>query len=274
LTKPTVLGFFITLLCASIFYYLIWHAIPHVRGGNHFALEYYKDFGDEPTSIVKKVIFSPLKLFSIIFQGLRLEYLGKLFAPVGFVSLLAPLYLLFSTADLLLNLLSSNTQLSQIYYQYTATISPFIYISAIFGIVYIKKKIPHKVIAGFLAICIVVSAFFFGPLPFALHPSVDMFTKQPYDKELIDSFISKIPKRYAISSTNNIGAHLSHRRQIFTVPVGMERADYVIFLLNDISAQPSLPKQWEMVETLKKNTNYKLIIEKNDFIVFKKAPFI
>lgn len=273
-TKATILGFVLMVICAGIFYYLISYAIPKARGSNHFALEYYKDFGDSPAKIARTILFSPTKTFSNIFQMQNFVYLQKLFAPLGFISFLSPFYLLFSLPDILINLLSNNTQLREIYYQYTSTITPFVYISAIFAAKYLVKKINYKILISFLIVSIISSTYFFGPLPFALNPSTDMFVKQPYDKELVDKFIAKIPRRSVISATNNIGAHLSHRRQIFTVPVGMDRADYVIFLLNDIAALPSLAAQWEMVETLKKNTKFKLLIQKNDFIVFKKAPLL
>ena len=115
------------------------------------------------------------------------------------------------------------------------------------------------------------SAYEFGPLPFSKNPNIDPIIKpQPY-KKIIDDFLYKIPQKYSIAATNNIGSHISHRHRIYTVPVGIDQADIIIFLLNDPFAQPSLEAQKQMVLDLKKDKNYIEVFKQNDFIVFKKS---
>jgi len=97
-----------------------------------------------------------------------------------------------------------------------------------------------------------------------------MFTKPQSNREIIEDFLSKIPEKYTIAATNNLGSHLSQREVIYTIPIGIDKADIVLFLLNDRFAQPSLGAQRQMVEKLKQDKNYIKVFEKDNFVVFKK----
>ena len=268
-----IFGLLIIVTSLSLFYYFIWIAIPQARGGGHFALQYYSDFGDSPSGIIKNIILSPNKTLPIIFEKNHLIYIFQLFFPLGFLSFFSPQILIFAIPDLVINLLSNNTQLHEIYYQYSSTITPFIFISAIYSVIRLKKRFKNLSYSG-LAILLVIlslySAYSMGPLPGSRRPNTDMFSKQLQNAGIIEDFLSDIPRRYSVAATNNIGSHLSHRQRIYTIPVGIDQADVVIFLLNDPYAQPSLAAQKEMVYKLRHDDRYIEIYELNDFIAFQK----
>ena len=122
----------------------------------------------------------------------------------------------------------------------------------------------------YLVFAVCISAYSFGPLPGAKSPNIAMFTTPQKDKEEIDRFLLKIRKRYSVAATNNLGSHLSRRQRIYTIPLGIEKADIIVFLLNDPFAQPSLEQQRKMVAQLKRNKNYLLVFEKSDFVAFER----
>lgn len=256
-----------------ILYFLVWYAIPKARGDQHFALSYYSDFGSSPTEIVKKIIFSPEKTLALLTQQDRLKYLGQLFSPLGFLSIFSPLGIFFALPDLVFMLLSNNSQLYQIYFHYASTITPFIFVSAIFGVKNMRKyiqRIPFSFFTYFIITTALITAYSYGPLPFAQNPNLDMMIKpQPY-RNAIDDFLSRIPQKYSIAATNNLGSHLSHRQKIYTIPVGLDKADIVVFLLNDPFAQPSLLQQKQMTQRLKKDKNYITLFAIEDFVAFQK----
>ncbi|MDO8659472.1 MAG: DUF2079 domain-containing protein [Candidatus Parcubacteria bacterium] len=274
LKKIKILGAIIIISSLTLFGYLVGVAIPYVAGGKeHFALSYYSNFGNSPAEIIKNVFLSPQKIILIFFESSRLEYLKHLFMPLGFISFLSPAYLIFAIPDLLIDLLSNNANLREIYYQYTSTITPFIFISGIYGVRQFSKwfpKIQLLAIALYIIFFTFMSAYSFGPLPGAAKPNLDMFTKPQENKEVIENFLSTIPENYTVAATNNLGAHLSHRQTVFTVPVGISEADFVLFLLNDGFAQPSLQVQKEMIVKLSNNKKYVKIFKQGDFVVFKK----
>lgn len=97
-----------------------------------------------------------------------------------------------------------------------------------------------------------------------------MFTRQLEDRKLIQTFISGIPQEYKVAATNNLGSHLSRRRNVFTIPEGLSEADIIVFLLNDTFAKPSPNAQREMAEKLKNDPKYKLLLEKGNFIALER----
>jgi uncharacterized membrane protein len=277
ITARKILGLIITLVSVLVFYFLIWLAIPNALGSQHFAISYYSDFGDSPTNIVKNVLLSPQKTLTTFFQKDQLNYLSQLFLPLGLLSFLSPLYLIFALPDLFINLLSGNSKLHQIYYQYSAIITPFIFIASIFAIANLKKwfsKIPNYAYAYYLLLATLFSAYSFGPLPFAKKPNIDMFTKPQENKVEIENFISNIPPHYSVSATNNIGSHLSQRQEIFTIPNGIDKADLIIFLVNDQRMQTDrqyFEEQTKIINKVENNKDYKQVLKINDsFIVFEK----
>ncbi len=267
--KQKALGSLIFILSSIIFYVLIWIAIPKSLGGEHFALSYYSDYGDSPGTIIKNVLLSPVKTLSTVFMSDRLNYLSQLFAPLGYLSLFAFPFLIFAGPDIGIDLLSSNPSLHQIYYQYSATVTPFIFISAIYGAYLLRKKIPeisYRGIAAFVLILTLVSAYRYGPLFFAKKPQTEMFTKPLENRAEVDKYIDSIPDSFSISSTNNLGSHLSHRENIYTIPQGMDRADIVMFLMRGASDQEK-----RTLNQIQNDPDYKLIKQDQTFYVFKKS---
>lgn len=271
--KIKFLGAGIIIFSIAVFSYLVLQAIPKSAAGQHFALSYYSEFGNSPLKIAINILSSPQKLISTVFEGNRLEYLSQIFMPLGFISLISPLFLIFIVPDLLIDLLSNNSNLHQIYYQYTATIIPFVFISSIFAVKKFTRwfpKISKFYIIIYLLIFTFISSYFFGPLPGAKNPNIDMITKPQANKKVIENFLSQIPEKYRVAATNNLGSHISRRQTIYTIPAGIDKADVILFLLNDKFAQPSLQAQKEMVNNLKRDRNYVKVFEKDDFVVFKK----
>lgn len=268
-----VLGLLTTVFSFGLFYLLVWKFIPLARGGQHFALSYYSDFGNTPTTVIKNIFLSPKIILKIIFEKSRIIYIYNLLFPVGFISLLAPQFLLFALPDLGINILSNNGQLREIFYQYTAIISPFLFIALIHGLSRAKKIFPKldTFFYWYLIIFTFLGTYYLGPLPGTVHQNVDMFVKQQADNHEIEAFLRGIPRNLSVAATNNIGSHLSHRQLIYTVPIGIDKADVIVFLLNDPYAQPSLKTQKEMAEKLKHDKNYRLLFAKGDFIAFQRV---
>lgn len=267
--KKKLLGSIIFLISIAMFYFLIWHAIPASLGSGHFALAYYSDFGDSPGKIIKNTIFSPMKIFNILLDPGRLSYLNQLFLPVGYMSLFAPVFLIFALPDLMINLLSNNIQLHQIYYQYTSPITPFLFITAILGVAGLKKikYIPSAVLIIYMVSVSLMAAYFFGPLPGSKESNLDMYTNQLKNKDRIENYLAHIPENISIAATNNAGSHLSQRQQIYTVPLGIGKADMVIFLLTNPS---TIVSEKEIVRQMRVNKDYTKILEEDTFIVFRK----
>lgn len=267
--KQRKLGLIIFSISSLIFYLLVWIAIPKALGSAHFALEYYADFGDSPGKIIKNIFLNPVQTIQTLLLPDRIGYLKQLFLPLGYLSFLAPFYLIFAGPDLGISLLSANPTLHQIYYQYSATVTPFIFISGIIAIKFIRKHIPEIPFNAFAVLIIIttlISAYTYGPLPFAKKPNLDMFTKPLPVRTSVDKYVNEIPGHESVSASNNLGSHLSHRKNIYVVPYGIGEADNVLFLITP-SANPYEKKA---LKDIKSDPNFFLIFNQDNFYVFKR----
>ncbi len=259
--------------CFVVFYLLVSHIIPSSRGDVHFALSYFSHLGSSPLEIVLSLFTSPQKWIQLVFAPERLSYLLSVFAPVAFLPVFSLPTLLFAAPDFAINLLSNNGQLHEIYYQYTASVTPFIFIATIYAVRFLKKRfsyVTHTRVGLVLITSSLISARILGPLPGTLRPNIDMYIKQIPNRHEISEFLETIDKDKSVAASNNIGSHLSQRKKIYTIPNGLKDADVVVFLLNDLYAQPSLASQKQMVEKLKKNPSYSVLYENGDFIAFSR----
>ena len=268
-----ILGTLLFIFGFGFSYLLIAKIIPFVKGSDHFALSYYADFGNSPLDILKTILLNPIKTFSTLFEHTRITYISQLIGPVGFLSLLAPVFLIFAVPDLLISLLSNNPQLHQIYYQYSASIIPFVFISAIYGsklIVDRIKFIDYQKISIYILITSLFYLYITGPLAGSKNANIDMFSKQLTNSKSISRFLSSIPKKYSIAATNNLGSHLSRRQNIYTLPIGLDKADVIVFLVDHGFSDQSIFEQKRVISKLSNNPQYFLVFQDKDFFAFKK----
>lgn len=270
------LGLTIFLSSFVIFFYLVLIAMPKVAGGKNFALSYYSDFGDSPLLILKNATTNPSKLISTVLRPERLGYLKDLFLPFAFLPVLSPLVIL-TFPSLFINMLSNNSLLYNIVYQYTATITPFLFIATIFAVKWLLKRTPTLNLTFYTLVILFFSlytAYDLGPLPGARIPNIEMYTHPLPNRKVVEDYIDKIPRRYSLATTNNLGAHLSHRLRIYTVPVGIDQADMILFLLRGSDIDSNVVAEKKAYLKVKSDLNYEKVFEDGKFIVFKKKPLI
>jgi uncharacterized membrane protein len=273
--KKKLLGGIVFIVSSLTLYLLIWKIIPQAAGMQHFALSYYSngEVTDSPTTLIEQFLFSPLRTFELIIQPARLNYLNALFSPLGYLAVLSPLFLFFAGPDLTINLLSTKAELYQIYYQYTAAITPFIFIASIFGAAFILKRIRFItpfILAVYLIGSGIYTSYLYGPLPGAKSPNLDMITKVNSDKNKINSVLSDIPSNYSVATSNSLGSHVTHRQYLFTIPYGWDDADYVIFLKNETNAYPSLTDHLSQITKLSTSSAYIKYFDDGTLVAFRK----
>ena len=141
-----------------------------------------------------------------------------------------------------------------------------------FSLKKMSKAIPmitFKTLSFIILLTAVSSAYSFGPLLFAKKPQDQMF-KNPLEKRReIDSFIQSIPRDSKVSATNNLVSKLSHREYIYEIPNGIERSDYILFLLKS-EVNQSIKSAQSYYLKVKDSEDYKLVYSVDNFYAFKK----
>src|SRR5438874_8674236 len=119
------------LLWAFIGFSIISHFYPGAQHNNFWYR--YQALGSSPGEAIVNLIIHPWLFFTTFVTLNRLYYLASLFRSTGFLSLLAPEWLLLALPGLAVNLLSTDSLSYSGVYHYNASIIPFVMLSAIHG---------------------------------------------------------------------------------------------------------------------------------------------
>lgn len=261
--RKIVPGILLTVIPTIIFFYLTSKAIPHARGNVHFALSYYSYIGSSTQGIVKNILLHPQIVLGHIFSLSSFYYLNELFIPTGYLALLSPLYLVFALPDMAISLLSTNTNLRSYQYHYGAIVMPFVYISTMYGMLFLIhriKKLPIKnILFYYILFSALITCYFYSPIPGMKDADYRPYTAQ--NTLLISHYLSLIPQNSSVSASNNVGAHLSHRDNIYVIPFALESADYIVLY----------GERKSTVNSVNRVTHEELVQDtKNNFYLFKK----
>ncbi len=274
----------LAIILISIFWFAVsvFYIIPLFRGGDHFATERYSELGDSPIKIILNLVLNPLTLAKYIFRKESWDYFVNLLGPVGFLSVLSPLQFLISLPELAINLLSQNGRMRYMIYHYTAVLTPFVFISAIYGankLINFKYQISNfkttdqksKITILLLLFVTVYYAYFKGPLPFAktknIHP-YKYVAKEVTDVALWGRILKD--ENLKISSVGQLSPFFTSRRYFYTFSDRYKLADYVIIRLNEIYQYPEKDELIPVYEDLIEDPNFRLIYQKTNFEVYKK----
>lgn len=281
--RKKALGLIIIFFSLLIFYALFWIFIPQVTvNQQHWALTYFSDFGSSQNEIIKYFLIKPFDLVGKFMSINSLYYYFQLFLPLGFLSFFAPKYLIYALPALTVNILSNNPMMRKIDYQYTSTIIPWLFISAISGFSFLQKTLPKIIprifsrkkttfFAGFLlTVFMILTSYLWGELPFTRETRLNYFRYIPVEKNTIDSLKKEIKPFHTVSATNNIAAHFSQRQFLFNYPIKYNSSDYVLIQLDDPYAWPSDQEQKRVLKELQNSQDYVMIAQLNTFYAFRR----
>lgn len=191
--------------------------IPHFNPLHQYDYMNRLPFGLTYKDNIKTIINNPLLLVHFMLDKAKLEYCIKLFAPLGFLSLLSPAHYILVAIPLLRNLIP-RPEFSgwyKISSHYTASVIPFIYISAIYGAGRVLEKIRYKKISLFISLFIIFSSLMFYGKTDAYKFARFLYTiKNNRTLEKI-SYLKMVPGNASVSTNFNLVPHLSHRKYIF-----------------------------------------------------------
>ena len=269
--KNVKLGAAVAVTSGLAFIFIMKVLIPNVRGGSHFALQFLSYKGDSLEQVVLNIIVHPIQTISTALDNHGVFYVFRLLLPLGFLSILGLPFLAFAVPDIFKNLLANNSNFRDIYYQYMAEITPFVYISAIFGIKLVAskfKKLPPQFVILYILVFSLIAFWYYSPLPGTKRANLANFREQLPNRNEIKAVIATIDLTKSVSATNNLGAHVAHRQNLYTFPNATESADVVLFLLRKNSG--SYDSELEGVVNLQENSKYKLDKKIGDFYMFER----
>jgi uncharacterized membrane protein len=223
------IGVFAAGLAATLFD-LLW-VIPHYSptGADPFAGR-YSSVGGTPHGMLHKLFADPMAFVNALASGHHALYLGLLLVPFLGLALLEPLLLLGAVPDLAINLLSNHTAQTSLAYHYSAGAVPFIVAAAVFGAARFSRQSAGLSLA---VLATTAAAAVLSPI-YVLGNDVKALGSPLVAAEA--HAVSLIPDGVPVSASNQLGAHLSERRRIYTFPYATH-SRWIIVDIND----PTVP---------------------------------
>lgn len=257
------LGVFAVGLAVTLFDFL-W-VIPHFSpsGADPF-LGRYQAVGGTPQGAVHKLFTDPMAFVHAVASGQHAFYVGLLLVPFLGLALLEPLLLLGAVPDLAINLLSNHPAQTEIGYHYSGGAIPFIVAASIFGAARFRRYAAGLSLAVLLTTAAVA---LIGPI-YVLPGDVQALGSPQVSAEA--HAVSFIPSGVPVSASNQLGAHLSERRRIYTFPFAVH-SHWIIVDVNDhtFSDAAALKQKLRKYETDKA---WRIVFSSHGVTVLHKRP--
>ncbi|HNX68427.1 MAG TPA: DUF2079 domain-containing protein [Candidatus Omnitrophota bacterium] len=132
LKKDRSLGFgaFWIVFSAVYFYAVVHWIIPVLSGAPYFYLS---------GNFTEWLCLGWKPLSRHVINVTTLSYVAKVYGPLAFTSFFAPLQLMLTLPTLAQNILSRSITTRSLYFQYTATLTPFVFIASVAAMAKIRK---------------------------------------------------------------------------------------------------------------------------------------
>lgn len=135
---------------------------PRFGDGSFAHIGAFSAFGDSPGSVLWGMLVHPAQMLGAVFRELNFNLLVTLFAPVAFLPLLAPRYLL-PVIPLQFLFLVAEVPESAVYGQQTVAITAFVFLATAFALGKIGRKGVEKVVVDkrVLLVMLLTASLFF-----------------------------------------------------------------------------------------------------------------
>jgi uncharacterized membrane protein len=253
--------------------------IPHYNAGADSAFYgRYDAIGGSAGGIAKTAVTHPWRIVEQAFQGGDIRYLLHLLLPLGLVFLLAPLVLLAALPELALNVLSATPTQTSIHFHYTAGAIPGLVVASVLGSAAIVRRFPGRaglVAAGAVAVALAAN-WKLGAVPlWGAVPGGEDYQKSDWQvtahDRIAERAIALVPPHAVVSATNVLGAHLSARHRVLSLPKLSDAtwvaADETRSSYADRVAP--LPAAAALVR-LRKSPDWTLVFERDGVLIFHK----
>jgi uncharacterized membrane protein len=249
--------------------------VPHFNGAASSFYSRYTDVGGSPGGILRTAVTHPVRLLDRAFGSHGLRYLGQLVVPLAGFCLLAPAVFLAALPELTLNLLSRNPFQSSIHFHYTAGLIPPLFAATVFGAARVARRwkwLPTAMVALGLG-----ASWHLGAIPlWSYVPGGEDLQSAYADVTAHDRIAARavalVPPDAVVSATGSLGAHLSARRRILSMP----RIGDATWIAAD-ETHPSyldrtspLPAAEALVR-LRRNPRWRLVFEEDGVLVFHRV---
>lgn len=194
--------------------------IPYYSGGSY---AYGDSIQLNPVTMIQSFTNNPIKFHTMFYSFLSFGFL-PLFAPGFWLLIFEDFYTRFITI--------SNAARSGLSFHYSALLSVIMGVSSIYGLKFIRRLLPNKIIVCIVSLSLLTNLFlyrvtFHGPLALAYNPD---FYRHSSEFGFLDSLVNKIPTSASIMTQNNLLVRFTHHKNIWLLRDNYEdyMPDYIV----------------------------------------------
>jgi uncharacterized membrane protein len=253
--------------------------IPHFNSGAESSFYgRYDAIGGSTGGIAKTAVTHPWTLFEQAFQHRDLHYLLHLLLPLSLLFLLSPLVLLAFLPEAALNQLSATPTQTSVHFHYLAAAIPPLIGATVLGASALTRRFPSRTgVVLVTAVAVAVAANWkLGAVPlWTVVPGGEDFQAHDWHvtahDRVAERAIALVPGDAVVSSTNVLGAHLSARRRVLSLP---KLGDATWVVADETRSSYAdrvapLPSAAALVR-LRRNSDWRLVFEDDGVLVFHK----
>jgi uncharacterized membrane protein len=254
----------------------LWIVIPAASGG-HVSPFYghFEGVGGSPSGVLRTAFTEPGALVDALTSWRDVGYVAAISAPLLGLFLASPVLALGAAPQLTINLLSGWPATTSANQHYTSAILPYLVAATILGIGRMSTSRGRLVASGAVLEVSVLLTIAFAPWPgLALDDRATLDRNER--REALSRAVDLVPGDAAVAATNAVGAHLSERRYIYSVPA-LGRAEWVVIDRKDtylpqyddgrIKRFPERLAQFE--RRLRLSGNWRRIYTRDDVVVYR-----
>jgi uncharacterized membrane protein len=252
--------------------------VPHYRtGGNQF-FGFYDHIGGSPQGVLKMLFTHPRTVLGALVEGHDIAYLLWLAVPLLGLFFLSPGLAAVATPQLLANDLSDFKSMTDPRYHSVAAVIPFLIAATVLGIGRVGPARRGLAAAGVLVASATISLAV-GPwarivdgTPFGGRPRLS-----DARVEALAAAVAAVPDGVPVSTSNSVGAHVSDRKYVYTVPM-IGRAEWIVIDLADpyvvtpdspvLTLHPKVPQAF--AARLERDPGWTKVREESGVLVFRR----
>lgn len=214
-------------------------------GAPPFYSSYFGSLGTSPTEIIANAMRHPRRVSALATLPDRKTYYVQMFAPVGFLFLLAGPALLVGLPQLAINVLATGEQGATIQSQYATFVTVGVFLATVEALGMIHRRLPGLVHAAcaLLIFTTAASAAAWGISPIGVNFHKMWRSGNPKEHQL-NQALRLVPPTAGLAVSYNLTPHVTHRLDVYEFPNPWINVNW---LSTRVPERPSTV-QWIVVE--------------------------
>jgi uncharacterized membrane protein len=194
--------------------------IPAAGGGDGpFYQELFPGFGDSLGEIVWTMVVHPSRLLELATREDRLAYYWHVLAPVALLPLAAPLVLLISLPQTVVNVTSGHALTHDYRFHYSAIVLAGVFLATVEGMALIGRgPTARRVLVGVLVATSVVANLAWSPSPLSRQFDDGIWAVAEPRHATVRAALRLVPADAGVSASYNLIPHLTHRTYAYEYP--------------------------------------------------------